>query len=66
MGPLLPQTASGDQRVALFSEGVAANRERIQQTIASMWNGDSDSAKGASSSQYGATPHVPDPKPAEG
>lgn len=54
------------QEIARLESEIAANRERIQQTISAVWNGDSDSAKGASSSQHGATPHVPDPKPAKG
>jgi type I restriction enzyme M protein len=54
------------QEIARLESEIGVNRERIQQAVGAVWNGDAESAKGASPSQPGATPQVSDPKPAKG
>jgi restriction endonuclease S subunit len=46
------------KEIARLESDIATNRERIQTTIDAVWNGDSESANGASPSQPGATPQV--------
>jgi hypothetical protein len=54
------------KEIARLESEIADNRERIQATIDAVWNGDSESANGASPSQPGATPQVTGRKQNEG